>query len=126
MKPRLLQWLTVFATLGTIAEGAAAAPAPQVEFRTSMGNFTVELYPDKAPITVENFLRYVDDGFYTGTIFHRVIADFMIQGGGMAADMAEKPNKRPPIALESRNGLRNDAGWHWCGHHPFISGFGRR
>ena len=89
MKPRLLQWLTVFATLVTIADGAAAAPTPQVEFRTSMGNFTVELYPEKAPVTVENFLRYVDDGFYTGTIFHRVIADFMIQGGGMTADMAE-------------------------------------
>ena len=111
MKPRLLQWLTVFATLGTIADGAAAAPTPQVEFRTSMGNFTVELYPEKAPITVENFLRYVDDGFYTGTIFHRVIADFMVQGGGMTADMAEKPNKRAPITLESKNGLRNDIGW---------------
>jgi len=111
MKPRLLQWLTVFATLGTIADGAAAAPTPQVEFRTSMGNFTVELYPEKAPITVENFLRYVDDGFYTGTIFHRVIADFMVQGGGMTADMAEKSNKRAPITLESKNGLRNDIGW---------------
>jgi peptidyl-prolyl cis-trans isomerase A (cyclophilin A) len=114
VKPRLLHWLTIFATvgtLGTVAQDAAAAPAPQVEFRTNLGNFTVELYPEKAPITVENFLRYVDDGFYSGTIFHRVIADFMIQGGGMTADMSEKPNKRASIAIESRNGLKNDIGW---------------
>ena len=111
MQPRLLQWLTVFATLGTLADGAAVAATPQVEFNTSMGKFTVELYPEKAPITVENFLRYVDDGFYAGTIFHRVIANFMVQGGGMNADMSEKANKRPPITLEARNGLKNDTGW---------------
>jgi peptidyl-prolyl cis-trans isomerase A (cyclophilin A) len=111
MKPRLIKWLSVLATVGTLAEGVAAAPAPQVEFRTNMGSFTVELYPEKAPITVENFLKYVDDGFYAGTIFHRVIADFMIQGGGMITDMSEKPNKRAPIKLEARNGLRNDIGW---------------
>jgi peptidyl-prolyl cis-trans isomerase A (cyclophilin A) len=89
----------------------AVIQSPRVEFRTSMGSLTVELYPEKAPISVGNFLRYVDDGFYSGTIFHRVIADFMIQGGGLTADMEEKPNKHPPITLESKNGLRNDIGW---------------
>ena len=93
----------------------AAAANPQVLVKTSAGEFVIELYPDKAPGTVDNFLEYVNDGFYAGTIFHRVIGNFMIQGGGFTKDLYEgglrpKPT-RAPIAIESRNGLRNDTGW---------------
>ncbi len=70
----------------------------------------MELYPDKAPITVNNFLTYVKAGHYSGTIFHRVMSNFMIQGGGLTKDMESKPT-RAPIELESQNGLRNDTGW---------------
>jgi cyclophilin family peptidyl-prolyl cis-trans isomerase len=80
-----------------------------VSFETSAGNFTIELYPEKAPKTVENFLQYVKDGFYDNTIFHRVINRFMIQGGGFERDMTEK-NTRAPIINESDNGLLNDIG----------------
>ena len=83
--------------------------APSVEFQTSQGNFTVELYPEKAPKTVANFLQYVKDGFYENTIFHRVINRFMIQGGGFERDLTEK-NTRAPIANESNNGLLNETG----------------
>jgi peptidyl-prolyl cis-trans isomerase A (cyclophilin A) len=89
--------------------GAAGAADPQVDVKTSMGNFRVELYPEKAPKTVANFLDYVKSGQYTGTIFHRVIPGFMIQGGGYNTSFAEKPT-RAPIQLESRNGLKNSAG----------------
>ena len=78
-----------------------------VEFETTMGNFKVELYTKKAPITVANFLEYVDDGFYNDTIFHRVIAGFMVQCGGFDIDMEEKDNKREPIKNEADNGLLN-------------------
>ena len=80
------------------ADTPAAAP-PQVKFTTNLGEFVVELYPDKAPNTVENFLGYVRDGHYNGTIFHRVINNFMIQGGGYDARYMEKP-ARPPIKHE--------------------------
>ena len=83
--------------------------APSVEFETSQGNFTIELYPDKAPKTVANFLQYVKDGFYEKTIFHRVINRFMIQGGGFERDLTEK-NTREPIVNESNNGLLNEVG----------------
>ncbi|CAA0124992.1 Peptidyl-prolyl cis-trans isomerase cyp18 [BD1-7 clade bacterium] len=82
---------------------------PHVEFETSEGNFTVELYPDKAPKSVENFLKYVNKGFYNGTIFHRVIDGFMIQGGGFEPDMLKK-KPGAPIQNEADNGLRNDYG----------------
>jgi len=82
---------------------------PTVEFETSHGTFVVEVYPDKAPVTVENFLAYVKDGFYENTIFHRVISRFMIQGGGFTRDMTEKPT-RAPIINESNNGLLNQIG----------------
>ena len=85
------------------------AANPQVELRTSLGSVTVELYPDRAPVTVKNFLQYVEDGFYNGTIFHRVIDGFMIQGGGFTPDLNTKAT-RPPIPLESQNGLRNEVG----------------
>lgn len=83
--------------------------APSVEFQTSHGNFTIELYPDKAPKTVANFLQYVKDGFYEKTIFHRVINRFMVQGGGFERDLTEK-NTREPIVNESNNGLLNEVG----------------
>jgi cyclophilin family peptidyl-prolyl cis-trans isomerase len=83
--------------------------APSVVFETSQGSFTVELYPEKAPKTVANFLQYVKDGFYENTIFHRVISRFMIQGGGFERDMTEK-NTRAPIENESNNGLLNELG----------------
>jgi len=80
-----------------------------VEMKTSLGNIKIELYRDKAPITVDNFISYVNDGFYDGTIFHRVIPGFMIQGGGMTPDMKQKPTK-PPIKNEADNGLKNEVG----------------
>ena len=80
-----------------------------VKFTTSKGDFTIELDDEKAPITVENFLSYVDSGFYSGLIFHRVMKDFMIQCGGMDADMNEKDTE-PPIQNEAANGLKNDKG----------------
>jgi peptidyl-prolyl cis-trans isomerase A (cyclophilin A) len=83
---------------------AAAASAPQVKFTTSEGDFVVEVYPDKAPKTVENFLQYVRDKHYDGTIFHRVINNFMIQGGGYDASYAEKKT-RAPVAHEGREAL---------------------
>jgi cyclophilin family peptidyl-prolyl cis-trans isomerase len=76
---------------------------------TSLGDITVELYKDRAPVSVENFLQYANDGFFSGTIFHRVISGFMIQGGGFTADMVEKPT-RPPIRNEATNGLSNVRG----------------
>jgi cyclophilin family peptidyl-prolyl cis-trans isomerase len=82
---------------------------PQILMRTSHGEFTLELDAGKAPVTVENFLGYVRDGFYDGTIFHRVIDGFMIQGGGFTPDMQQKPT-RAPIANEAGNGLRNARG----------------
>jgi peptidyl-prolyl cis-trans isomerase A (cyclophilin A) len=83
--------------------------AEKVKFATSMGDIVVELDREKAPKSVENFVQYVKTGHYDGTIFHRVIENFMIQGGGMKPDMSEKPT-RAPIPLESRNGLSNTVG----------------
>jgi len=88
---------------------SGSALAQKVRFQTSMGDIVVELDAAKSPKTVDNFLQYVKAGFYDGTIFHRVIDNFMIQGGGMTADMKEKETRRP-IPLESRNGLMNQRG----------------
>jgi cyclophilin family peptidyl-prolyl cis-trans isomerase len=96
----------VLVSLG-LAFGPAAALAagnPQVKFSTTAGDFVVELYPDKAPKTVENFLQYVKDKHYDGTLFHRVINNFMIQGGGFDTRYAQKPT-RPPVAHEGREAL---------------------
>ncbi|MBN9092936.1 peptidyl-prolyl cis-trans isomerase [Pandoraea pnomenusa] len=82
---------------------------PQVLFKTSAGNFVVEVNPKAAPKTVDNFLQYVNSGFYNGTIFHRVINNFMIQGGGFTPDMQQKPT-RAPVPIESKNGLKNLTG----------------
>ena len=84
-----------------------AEEAPKVKLATSMGDIVVQLDPAKAPKTVENFLQYVKDKHYDGTVFHRVIDGFMIQGGGFTADMVQKPT-RAPIPLEAKNGLKND------------------
>jgi len=82
---------------------------PKVVLSTTLGDITIELYPDKAPITVENFLAYADSGFYNGTICHRVIPGFMVQGGGFTEDMKQKPTQ-PTIKNEADNGLKNERG----------------
>ena len=89
---------------------AAQGENPVVVIETSMGGITVELFPDRAPKSVENFLAYVSQGFYDGTIFHRVISNFMIQGGGFTADMQKKDDTRAPIENEADNGLKNGRG----------------
>lgn len=80
-----------------------------IRFETSQGGFTVELFPKEAPVTVENFLQYVDEGFFDGTIFHRIVPGFVIQGGGLTADFANKKT-RAPIGNEAKNGLKNTRG----------------
>lgn len=92
------------ACMALAAGSALAQTAPKVKFVTSEGDFVVEVYPDKAPKTVENFLQYVKDKHYDGTIFHRVISNFMVQGGGYDATYAEKKT-RPPVAHEGREAL---------------------
>ncbi len=82
---------------------------PMVKLITSAGDITLELYPDQAPVTVENFMQYVETGFYKDTVFHRVIRNFMIQGGGFGANLSRKQT-RPPIRNEAANGLTNDRG----------------
>ncbi|CAB5310489.1 peptidylprolyl isomerase [Burkholderia multivorans] len=107
---RLLLALGGAALLATAPAFAQTATAhPVVQLKTSQGDIRVELYPEKAPKTVANFLDYVKAGQYNGTIFHRVIKGFMIQGGGYKANFDEKPT-RAPIPLESRNGLKNLTG----------------
>lgn len=98
----------LFAVLGG-AHAATDNASVKVEVETNMGNFTLELYPEKAPVTVENFLSYVDEGFYKNTIFHRVISRFMIQGGGFERDLTQKETKAP-ITNEANNGLLNETG----------------
>jgi peptidyl-prolyl cis-trans isomerase A (cyclophilin A) len=83
---------------------------PVVIIQTTMGNITVELFKDKAPRSVENFLGYVKSGFYSGTIFHRVMKNFMIQGGGLTEDLNPRSGVRAPIENESSNGLQNNIG----------------
>ena len=95
-----------FVSAAAVAPNGLAAD-PQVDVRTSAGTIRLELYPAKAPKTVENFLQYVRDGHYNGTIFHRVIDGFMIQGGGFSADMRQKP-VQTPIKNEAANGLKNN------------------
>ena len=99
----------LLAMTALLALQAQAQQAPRVKFQTSQGDFIVELQPEKAPKTVDNFLRYVADKHYEGTIFHRVIDGFMVQGGGFTPAMVQKPT-RAPIPLEANNGLKNDVG----------------
>ncbi len=108
MRKFLTRWpaaVLFCAALGT----SLAADAQKVRLETTAGNIVIQLDAAKAPKTVENFVQYVKAGHYDGTIFHRVISNFMIQGGGMTADRREKPT-RAPIPLESRNGLTNVRG----------------
>ena len=98
----------VMLSAAAAAPGALAAD-PQVDMKTSAGTIRLELYPAKAPKTVENFLRYAKDGHFNGTIFHRVIDNFMIQGGGFDKSFKQKPT-RDPIPNEAKNGLKNDLG----------------
>ncbi len=106
---------TFFVALGAVVVGipcgcaAAQSPNPRVVFETSKGKITVELFADKAPLSTKNMLEYVDAGSYNGTIFHRVIPGFMIQGGGFTKELAEKPT-RAPIKNEAGNGLSNKRG----------------
>ncbi|ODS68641.1 MAG: peptidylprolyl isomerase [Acidovorax sp. SCN 68-22] len=102
-----LNVLAMTAMFSVANPATAADPAPKVKLATSMGDIVVELNPDKAPKSVANFLQYVREKHYDGTIFHRVIDGFMIQGGGFTADMVQKP-MRAPIPLEAANGLKND------------------
>ena len=97
----------VLTAMFSVAPLALAQEAPKVKLATSMGDIVVQLNPEKAPKTVANFLQYVREKHYDGTIFHRVIDGFMIQGGGFTPDMAQKP-MRAPIPLEAGNGLKND------------------
>ena len=92
-----------------LAKDAPTDKNPAVEIETSLGKITVELFPKEAPLSVKNFLDYAEKGFYTGTIFHRVISGFMIQGGGLTAEMLPKPTSAP-VKNEAGNGLKNDRG----------------
>jgi peptidyl-prolyl cis-trans isomerase B (cyclophilin B) len=110
---KLVRFAALLSIACGVAFGAETAPKggrPVVQFETSMGVIKVELYPDKAPITVKNFLSYVREGYYDGLVFHRVIRDFMVQGGGFTKEMKEKGTKHPPIKNEADNGLKNDRG----------------
>jgi peptidyl-prolyl cis-trans isomerase A (cyclophilin A) len=99
--------LILVSTLSLAGAGWAQPAAPRVKLATSAGDIVIELAPDKAPKTVENFLQYVRDKHYDGTVFHRVIDGFMIQGGGFTPELKQKPT-RAPVALEASNGLKND------------------
>jgi peptidyl-prolyl cis-trans isomerase A (cyclophilin A) len=107
VRPLLAAGLIALAS-GAMAQDKGAA-APRVLLATSLGDITVQLDPEKAPKSVANFLDYVKSGHYDGTVFHRVIESFMIQGGGFTPEMSQKPT-RAPIPLESRNGLKNERG----------------
>ncbi len=107
MRKWIFRGLVLAAVLTVGAVSAHAAERSLVKMETSKGDIVIELYPDKAPRTVANFLQYVQAGAYDGTIFHRVIKGFMIQGGGFDQDMSQRPSKAP-IRNEADNGLKND------------------
>jgi peptidyl-prolyl cis-trans isomerase A (cyclophilin A)/peptidyl-prolyl cis-trans isomerase B (cyclophilin B) len=106
----LINFLKPLVILSAVAGATGAMAAdPLVDIKTNLGTFRLELYPAKAPKTVENFLQYVKDGHFSGTIFHRVIDGFMIQGGGFDKGYKQKPT-RAPVENEGKNGLKNDLG----------------
>jgi peptidyl-prolyl cis-trans isomerase B (cyclophilin B) len=109
MKMKLIVILGALVALVTAGAGMAADANPKVEMETSKGKIVIELFPENAPETVKNFLNYVEAKFYDGTIFHRVIPNFMIQGGGFTADMKRK-SAGAPIKNEADNGLKNERG----------------
>jgi len=100
-------WALSLAAMAACAEPSQETEAPVVVMETSKGTVRIELFPEEAPVTVENFLAYVDSGFYDGLTFHRVVPGFVIQGGGYEADMVKREPTRPPIQNESGNGLQN-------------------
>ena len=102
-------WKPLVILSAAVAGPGALAADPQVDLKTNVGTIRLELYPDKAPKTVENFLQYAKDGHFNGTIFHRVIDNFMIQGGGFDKSFKQK-STRAPIPNEAKNGLKNDFG----------------
>jgi cyclophilin family peptidyl-prolyl cis-trans isomerase len=102
--------LALLAGLSAVAPAAAQEKNPQVLIETSMGKIKVELFQDKSPVTVKNFLKYVDKKFYDGLIFHRVIPDFMIQGGGFAPGLKKEKETADPIKNEAGNGVKNERG----------------
>ena len=106
---QLISLVAVLIFSTTVAHAQQDAKNPEVTIHTSRGDFRLELYLKESPISVENFLQYANDGFYEGTVFHRVISHFMIQGGGMEADLQRKPT-RDPIVNEADNGLKNERG----------------
>lgn len=108
MIKRLLLTLLLSIALGSTASAAGKNPIAVIE--TSLGNVKVELFADKAPLSVKNFLDYANSGFYKDTVFHRVIPGFMAQGGGLTAALQPKPDNKPPIKNEAGNGLKNDRG----------------
>lgn len=110
MKYKHWIWLLLLFATACGGEKNEVNKNPTVTFITSMGKFSLELYPDKAPISVENFLNYVNEGFYNNTIFHRVVPNFVIQGGGFSPTMKNKPPSNEPIQNEANNGLSNDLG----------------
>lgn len=115
---RSVWWLAAIPVVAVLLMAARLVSAGDEEkeadtmvvFETNKGDITLELFPEEAPVTVENFLQYVDDGFYDGTIFHRVIPGFVIQGGGFDSDMNQK-STRDPITNEADNGLQNKRGY---------------
>jgi len=110
MAKSIILGLSFMGLIFLFASVSDAAPSnPKVLMKTTKGDITIELYPDKAPISVENFFSYVNEKFYDGTIFHRVIKGFMIQGGGLDVDFQEKSAKAP-IQNEAKNGLKNKRG----------------
>lgn len=112
MNATYLLFFLLFGIVGSAAaqgQGGTTSAHPRVAFDTSKGKIVIELWEDKAPKTVANFLQYVKSGHFDGTIFHRVIPGFVIQGGGMTADMTQKPTK-PPVQNEADNGLKNSRG----------------
>jgi peptidyl-prolyl cis-trans isomerase A (cyclophilin A) len=102
--------LLVSAGIACAAETAKQPKNPVVMMETTLGNVKIELFEKEAPISVGNFLDYAKSGYYSGTIFHRVIPGFMAQGGGLTANLTPKPGDRPPIRNEANNGLKNDRG----------------
>jgi len=99
-------WLSLSLAVSIATLSGFSYAGPKVEFKTNLGNFVVDLDSDKAPKTVNNFLAYVKSGFYNGTVFHRVINGFMVQGGGFTTELVQKPTQ-PPVVSEAQNGLKN-------------------
>ena len=108
-KPRKAMMKKLFMTTGLILASSHLFANTMIDMKTSMGNIEIELFDDKAPVSAKNFESYVKSNFYTGTIFHRVIPGFMVQGGGLDASMVEKTTKAP-IVNEASNGLKNTRG----------------